>query len=174
VRPTRTDLFNVRFRRVWRGYDPEEVQATLRDLLGEFDALRKEIEALERENASAKAQTETDRDRETAIHQALIAAHRAAEETRHAAQEDAVRIVREARARAEAIEQEAAARLAQIEEQRRQAVRDLRALLRSHLEQLAEEPLSVSAAAASPGATIISVPAVPVTPEPPSTNGPGA
>ncbi|HSV72630.1 MAG TPA: DivIVA domain-containing protein [Chthonomonadales bacterium] len=172
MRRTRTDLLNPQFRRVWRGYDPGEVHAALRELLNEIDALHVTLEAQKRAHDAVEARLSDQRDCENAINQALIAAHKVAKETRHAAQEDAVRIVRDARSQAESIERQSAERIQQLQEQRRRAVRELRALLRSHLERLTEEAIDVAGPGAAAGApTIVSVPALPVTPEPPSTNG---
>ena len=143
-------LDKPQFQRSFRGYDPAEVDAHIKDL-------RSLIEALEKENAELKAELESYRKQDGLLRAALVAAEETAARVRERAEQDAARtvaaanekaaaILREAEEKARALEADAAAYREEIRKRLYAYEREARVLLdrfytmaRRHIEALERE-----------------------------------
>ena len=93
---TPLDIRKQTFRRVMRGYDPEEIQAFLEMMAEEFERLNREnIELRERETV-LKSDVERYRSLEKTLQDTLTTAQDTAEEVRENARKEASLIVKEA------------------------------------------------------------------------------
>lgn len=114
---TPRDIHRAEFKRVWKGYSPEEVDAFLRRVLLEYEKIYKENEALKEEVAQLQARLAEYSEVEVRLAQTLEMAQKAAIDTRSAAQKEAQAIIASARVKAAEVRQEAAFKVA--EERRR-------------------------------------------------------
>jgi cell division initiation protein len=137
---TPLDITQKQFRKVFRGLDPEEVDAFLGLVALEFEALLKDTAAL-RENNQRKAEEIVEfRGRERALQETLVAAQKASEEIRDSARKEAEITISDAELQAEKIVQSAHGRFLRIvddiNELKRQRVQfeaGVRSLVESHL-----------------------------------------
>jgi cell division initiation protein len=137
---TPLDITQKQFRKVFRGLDPEEVEAFLALVAIEFESLVKDVTAL-REDNQRKAEDITEfRSRERALQETLVTAQRASEEIRDAARKEAEITIADAELQAEKIVQGAHARFLRIvddiNELKRQRVQfeaNVRTIAESHL-----------------------------------------
>src|SRR5512134_2346943 len=137
---TPLDITQKQFRKVFRGLDPEEVEAFLGLVAVEFEALVKDVMAL-REDNQRKAEEIIDfRGRERALQETLVTAQKASEEIRETARKEAEITISDAELQAEKIVQGAHARFLRIvddiNELKRQRVQfeaNVRTLVESHL-----------------------------------------
>jgi cell division initiation protein len=140
---TPLDITQKQFRKVFRGLDPEEVDAFLGLVALEFEALVKDVAAL-RENNQRKAEEIVEfRGRERALQETLVTAQKASEEIRDSARKEAEITISDAELQAEKIVQAAHTRFLRIvddinelKRQRIQFETNVRTLVESHVKLL--------------------------------------
>ncbi len=137
---TPLDITQKQFRRVLRGFDPEEIEAFLGLVAVEFEALVKETMSLREENARKADEIAEHKGRERALQETLVTAQKASEEIREAARKEAEITLAGAELQAEKIVQGAHGRFLRIvddiNELKRQRVTfeaSLKTLVESHL-----------------------------------------
>jgi cell division initiation protein len=140
---TPLDITQKQFRKVFRGLDPEEVEAFLGLVAVEFEALVKDVVALREDNQRKAEEISEYRSRERALQETLVAAQKASEEIRDSARKEAEITLSDAELQAEKIVQAAHARFLRIvddiNELKRQRVQfeaNVRTLAESHLKLL--------------------------------------
>ena len=137
---TPLDITQKQFRRVLRGYDPEEVEGFLSLVASEFEGLVKEAMSLREEVQRKTEDLAEHRARERALQETLVTAQRASEEIRESARKEAEITLSDAELQAEKIVQGAHARFLRIvddiNELKRQRVvfeASVKTLVESHL-----------------------------------------
>ena len=134
---TPLDITQKQFRKVFRGHDPEEVEAFLGLVAVEFEALVKDVLALRADNQRKAEDIAEFRARERALQETLVAAQKASEEIRDAARKEAEITISDAELQAEKIVQAAHGRFLRIaddiNELKRQRVQ-FEAAIRTHVE----------------------------------------
>ncbi len=137
---TPLDITQKQFRRVFRGFEPEEVQAFLALVASEFEALVKESLSLAEDNQRKAEDIAEFKSRERALHETLVTAQKASEEIREAARKESEITISDAELQAEKIVQAAHARFLRIvddinelKRQRLQFETNVRTLVESHL-----------------------------------------
>ncbi len=137
---TPLDITQKQFRKVFRGLDPEEVEAFLSLVAAEFEALVKEALSLREDNHRKAEDIAEFRSRERALQETLVAAQRASEEIREASRKEAEITIADAELQAEKIVQAAHARFLRIvddinelKRQRLQFETNVRTLVESHV-----------------------------------------
>ncbi len=137
---TPLDITQKQFRKVFRGYDPEEVEGFLALVASEFEGLVKDVTALKDEVQRKAEEIADHRSRERALQETLVTAQKASEEIRDAARKEAEITISDAELQAEKIVQGAHARFLRIvddiNELKRQRVQfeaNVRTLVESHL-----------------------------------------
>ena len=140
---TPLDITQKHFRRSFRGYDPEEVEAFLSLVAVEFEALVKDVNALREAGQRKDDELAEHRSRERTLQETLVTAQRASEDIRDAARKEAEITISDAELQAEKIVQGAHARFLRIvddiNELKRQRVQfeaGVRMLIDSHLKLL--------------------------------------
>jgi DivIVA domain-containing protein len=108
---TPLDVRNKRgdFRKLMRGYDPQEVDVFLEIVADRLEALTRENMALKERTNALQAQVSSQTDREQAVQAALVTAQELRAEIRAQAQREAETIVREAETEARRLGAEAEA-----------------------------------------------------------------
>jgi len=140
---TPLDITQKQFRRVFRGLDPEEVEAFLGLVAVELEALLKDYANLN-DDAQRKAEQLAEfRERERALQETLVAAQKASEEIRDSARKEAEITIADAELQAEKIVQAAHTRFLRIvddinelKRQRLQFETNVRTLVESHVKLL--------------------------------------
>ena len=137
---TPLDITQKQFRRVFRGLDPEEVDAFLELVASEFEALVKEAVGLREVNQRRADDIAEFRSRERALQETLVTAQKASEEIREAARKEAEITISDAELQAEKIVQAAHSRFLRIvddinelKRQRLQFEVNVRTLAEAHL-----------------------------------------
>jgi cell division initiation protein len=137
---TPLDITQKQFRKVFRGLDPEEVEAFLGLVAVEFEALVNNVMALREDNHRKTEDIAEYRSRERALQETLVAAQKASEEIRESARKEAEITISDAELQAEKIVQAAHARFLRIvddinelKRQRLQFETNVRTLAESHL-----------------------------------------
>lgn len=137
---TPLDITQKQFRKTFRGYDPEEVEAFLALVAAEFEGLVKETMALRADNQRKAEDIAEYRSRERALHETLVTAQKASGEIRDSARKEAEITISDAELQAEKIVQNAHSRFLRIvddiNELKRQRVQfetNVRTLAESHL-----------------------------------------
>jgi cell division initiation protein len=140
---TPLDIMQKQFRKVFRGLDPEEVEAFLGLVAVEFEALVKDVVALREENQRKDEEIAEHRSRERALQETLVTAQKASEEIREAARKEAEITISDAELQAEKIVQAAHTRFLRIvddinelKRQRIQFEANVRTLVESHVKLL--------------------------------------
>jgi cell division initiation protein len=140
---TPLDITQKQFRRVFRGLDPEEVEAFLALVAVEFEALVKDALALREDNHRKAEDIAEYKGRERALQETLVTAQKASEEIREAARKEAEITISDAELQAEKIVQAAHARFLRIvddinelKRQRIQFETNVRTLVESHVKLL--------------------------------------
>lgn len=143
---TPTDIRGRNFRKVFRGYDPEEVSSFLDDLSKSWDRLVRREKQLGQEVHSLKEELEKWRNRESELNQLREKALKEAEEIRNQASKEAARMIQQVEERASGVRQETETWLEKVitdleETQRRKSsfLTAFRASLDSHYELLKNE-----------------------------------
>jgi cell division initiation protein len=136
---TPLDITQKQFRRVFRGLDPEEVEAFLALVALEFEGLVKDVLALREDNHRKAEDIAEFRSRERALQETLVAAQKASEEIRDSARKEAEITISDAELQAEKIVQGAHSRFLRIvddinelKRQRIQFETNVRTLVESH------------------------------------------
>ncbi len=140
---TPLDITQKQFRKVFRGLDPEEVEAFLGLVAVEFEALVKEALALREDNQRKSEDIAEFKNRERALQETLVAAQKASEEIREASRKEAEITISDAELQAEKIVQAAHGRFLRIvddinelKRQRLQFETNVRTLVESHVKLL--------------------------------------
>ena len=140
---TPLDITQKQFRRVFRGFEPDEVEAFLALVASEFEALVKDALALREDNQRKAEDIAEFRSRERALQETLVAAQKASEEIREASRKEAEITISDAELQAEKIVQGAHARFLRIvddinelKRQRAQFEVNVRALVEAHRKML--------------------------------------
>jgi cell division initiation protein len=140
---TPLDITQKQFRKVFRGYDAEEVEAFMTLVATEFETLVKEANAL-RENHQRQVEEIAEyRSRERALQETLVTAQKASEEIREAARKEAEITLSDAELQAEKIVQAGHQRFLRIvddinelKRQRIQFETALKTIVESHIKLL--------------------------------------
>jgi cell division initiation protein len=140
---TPLDITQKQFKKVFRGFDPEEVEAFLGLVAVELEALLKDYANLN-DDAQRKTEQLVDfRARERALQETLVAAQKASEEIRESARKEAEITISDAELQAEKIVQAAHTRFLRIvddinelKRQRLQFETNVRTLVESHVKLL--------------------------------------
>ncbi len=140
---TPLDITQKQFKKVFRGFDPEEVEAFLGLVAVEFESLVKEALALREDNQRKAEDIAEFRSRERALQETLVAAQKASEEIREASRKEAEITISDAELQAEKIVQAAHGRFLRIvddinelKRQRIQFETNVRTLVESHVKLL--------------------------------------
>ncbi len=124
---TPLEIQQRRFRTVFRGYDPREVEGFLEEAAAACEALQREVLRLTEELRRAQEELEDRRRREGTIKRALLHSQKVLDQMQENARQQAELIVAEARRRAGELVQQGQKRLAELQEAiaelRRQRVR---------------------------------------------------
>jgi cell division initiation protein len=111
---TPLDITQKQFRRSFRGFDPEEVDAFLSLVAVEFEALVKEVNSLREATQRKDEELAEHRSRERTLQETLVTAQKASEDIRDAARKEAEITIADAELQAEKIVQGAHARFLRI------------------------------------------------------------
>lgn len=140
------DLENAKLKKSFRGYDREQVRDMLNRAASEMETLRTEISNAQSIMERQKNEIDGYRAQENTLKEALILAQRTADETRASAHREADVLIAEAERKAREVEQGAQDKISdlrwEIERMRlekQKFVHSFRALLESHLRDLAEQ-----------------------------------
>ena len=140
---TPLDITQKQFKKVFRGLDPEEVEAFLGLVAVELEALLKDYANLNDDNRRKAEEIQAFRGRERALQETLVAAQKASEEIRDSARKEAEITISDAELQAEKIVQGAHSRFLRIvddiNELKRQRVQfeaGIRTLVESHVKLL--------------------------------------
>ncbi|MCL6451873.1 MAG: DivIVA domain-containing protein [Acetobacteraceae bacterium] len=143
---TPLDIHNREFRRSFRGYDPDEVDDFLDQVVKEFESLLAESAQLKERAEDLEEELGRYRAMEATLRDSLVLATRTAEEVKAAAQKEAEALLEEARARVRQLEEEAAHRVRAMEQRQEEIRNQLRLLwarargaIQSQLELLDQE-----------------------------------
>lgn len=149
---TPLDIRKQEFKKAFRGYDREEVDAFLEIVAEGFEQISKEDASLRERVESLEASLREYKNLEKALQDTLMAAQKIADEARTNAKREAELIIKEAEIRAERIIDEARVQLSQIrqeiinlETQKESFIARLKAFTSSQMEllqtlELEEEP----------------------------------
>jgi cell division initiation protein len=140
---TPLDVTQKQFRKVFRGLDPEEVEAFLGLVAVELESLLKDVAALREDTQRKSEELVEHRGRERALQETLVTAQKASEEIRDAARKEAEITLADAELQAEKIVQAAHTRFLRIvddinelKRQRIQFETNVRTLVESHVKLL--------------------------------------
>ena len=144
---TPIEITQREFRKVLRGYDPEEVRHFIESVADEVATLLKDNAAHGERIAELEERVKAHESQEESLRNTLVTAQRMTEEIKANAKREGELIIREAESRAQRLTADAQARLAEIQKEildlRRQRdlfVATLRAHLQAHLELLQGGP----------------------------------
>ncbi|HEX9242938.1 MAG TPA: DivIVA domain-containing protein [Anaeromyxobacter sp.] len=137
---TPLDITQKQFRKVFRGLDPEEVEAFLGLIAVDLEALLKDYANLNDDHRRKVEEVQEYRGRERALQETLVAAQKASEEIRDSARKEAEITISDAELQAEKIVQAAHTRFLRIvddinelKRQRLQFETNVRTLVESHV-----------------------------------------
>ena len=140
TRMTAMEIEKQSFRRVLRGFDPEEVELYLRSVAEEVERLNLENSEVHDELAKMRGDLEQYRSREQTLQQTLVTAQQLTEEFKERSRGEADALIRAARVKAERLTQDAQDRMELIEEdirrcklERELLVKRLRSTIEEHL-----------------------------------------
>ena len=126
------DILAKKFAVKFRGYPPNEVHEYLAEIAGAIEALLRERGELRQQVHRLDTELASFREREAALHEALVAAQRSAESTMEAARDEGQRIIADGHALSERLVEEANDRarkiddvISQLRERRREARSEL-------------------------------------------------
>lgn len=147
MRITPHDIRQQQFtQKMFKGYDPQEVDAFLDDVAEDYESVLKEIALLKEQLAAQEERSRGVADRERSLNDTLVTTQRLAEEMKAAARRDAELVVREAELRGEKVVEECRAEEARIRTEinalkrlRREMAEDLGATLERYRRLLAGE-----------------------------------
>jgi cell division initiation protein len=141
------DIRQQRFTtKLFKGYDPTEVDAFLDDVADDFEAMLKEVALLKEQMAAQEDRQRGVVEREKGLQDVLQTTHRLAEEMKAGARREAELVVREAELRGEKLMEEARAEEGRIrldihdlKRQRRHLVEDVAATVARYQRLVATE-----------------------------------
>ena len=132
--------------RMFRGFDPTEVDAFLEDVADDYEALLKESALLKEQIAAQEERSRGVLEREKNLQEVLVTSQRLVDEMKAAAQREAELIVREAELRGDKVVEAARGEEAKIRVEiqslkrlRRQLVEDLSSTMERYQRMLASE-----------------------------------
>jgi cell division initiation protein len=132
--------------RMFRGLDPQEVEAFLEDVAEDYESVVKENALLKEQLAVLEERSRNITEHERTLQETLVTTHRLTEEMKQAAKREADMIVRDAELRGEKLSEETRAEEARVKlelqslrRMRRQLVEDLRSTLARYDRLLASE-----------------------------------
>jgi cell division initiation protein len=138
--------------RMFRGLDPQEVEAFLEDVAEDYESVVKENALLKEQLAVLEERSRNITEHERTLQETLVTTHRLTEEMKQAAKREADMIVRDAELRGEKLSEETRAEEARVKlelhslrRMRRQLVEDLRSTLARYDRLLASEQIHDSA-----------------------------
>lgn len=140
---TPLDIHNKEFSRSFRGYNEDEVNEFLDQIIKDYEALIREQKSLEQENAEMSKKLEQYAQLEETLNKSIMIAQDAAENLKNNARKEAELIVREAQKNADRIINEALMKsqaiASEIDELKKRAAvyrKRFKALLEAQLEML--------------------------------------
>lgn len=143
---TPLDIVNKEFKHSFRGYNEDEVNEFLDELVRDYEALIRENDELKENTSGMTERLDQYRKLETTLQNTLLVAQSTAEEVKNAARKEAELIVREAEGTAQEITARAENQVQQahleLERVRREAIQykaRIRSLLEAHLAMLEEK-----------------------------------
>ncbi len=143
---TPLDIHNKEFRTALRGYDRNEVDEFLDQLIKDMERLMRESAEHKEKNAALEDKLEHYHNLEQTLHNALVVAQETAEEVKTAAKREAQLIKKEADLKAERMVDEAIAKVrrmtSEVDDLRKQAEvfrARLSSLLRAQMEMLGDD-----------------------------------
>lgn len=143
---TPLDIVNKEFKHSFRGYNEDEVNEFLDELVRDYEALIRENDELKENTSGMTERLEQYRKLEATLQNTLVVAQSTAEEVKNAARKEAELIVREAEARAQDISSRAEEKVRQahvdldrIRREAQQYKARIRSLLEAHLAMLEGE-----------------------------------
>src|SRR5690606_1056333 len=104
---TPLDIHNKEFSRSFRGYDEDEVNEFLDQIIKDYEAMIRDIKRLEEENAELKEKLAQYAELEETLHKSIVVAQEAAEALKGNARKESQLIIREAEKNADRIINEA-------------------------------------------------------------------
>ena len=133
--------------RMFRGLDPQEVEAFLEDVAEDYESVVKENALLKEQLAVLEERSRNITEHERTLQETLVTTHRLTEEMKQAARREAEMIVRDAELRGEKVTEELRAEetrlrqdLISLRRMRRQLVDEMRTTLARYDRLLATEP----------------------------------
>jgi len=122
--------------RMFRGLDPQEVEAFLEDVAEDYESVVKENALLKEQLAVLEERSRNITEHERTLQDTLVTTHRLTEEMKQAAKREAEMLVRDAELRSEKLAEETRAEEARIRQEllslkrlRRQLIEELRSTL---------------------------------------------
>jgi cell division initiation protein len=149
MRMTATDIRQQQFAvRLFRGFDPQEVDAFLEEMADDFEELARENTLLKEQLVTLEERSRGVEGREKTLQETLVTTQKIAEEFKENARREAELVLREAHLRAEKFMQDAreghsklTAEISGLKRMRRQLAEELLNTLASH-KRLAEQALA--------------------------------
>jgi cell division initiation protein len=149
MRMTATDIRQQQFAvRLFRGFDPQEVDAFLEEMADDFEELIRENALLKEQLATVEEKSRGAEGREKTLQETLVTTQKIAEEFKENARREAELVLREAHLRAEKFMQDAreehmrlTADVSGLRRLRRQLAEELMNTLATH-KRLAEQALA--------------------------------
>jgi cell division initiation protein len=142
---TALDIYQQEFKRVFRGYDPDEVESFLEMIAASFEQLSRENGALKSKIGSLEEKIQEYRRNEEGLRETLLSVQRFEESTKTAAQREGDLVVKQAQLEAEKVVNAAEDEANRIREEinrlknmKERFVAEYRALLQTHHELLME------------------------------------
>lgn len=133
MRLTPLDIRQQQFTvKMFRGFDPQEVDAFLEDVAEDYEAVLKENALLKEQLAGYEERSRGLQDAERTLKETLVTTQKIAEEIREQARRDAQLLIREAQLQGEKLVEEARAEEARI----RSEIKQLRRTHRQLIEEL--------------------------------------
>ena len=133
--------------RMFRGLDPQEVEAFLEDVAEDYESVVKENALLKEQLATLEERSRNITEHERTLQETLVTTHRLTEEMKQAARREADMLVRDAELRGEKVTEELRAEemrlkhdLVSLRRLRRQLVDEMRTTLARYDRLLATEP----------------------------------
>jgi cell division initiation protein len=149
MRMTATDIRQQQFAvRLFRGFDPQEVDAFLEEMADDFDELSRENTLLKEQLVQVEEKSRGVEGREKTLQETLVTTQKIAEEFKENARREAELVLREAHLRAEKFMQDAREEHAKLTTEvnglrrlRRQLADEIMGVLSAH-KRLAEQALA--------------------------------
>ena len=90
------DIHNKEFKKAMRGYDAEEVDEFLDEIIVDFEKMQRELDVLKTQLSSYSENMNSYREKEISLNNALVSAQRFADQLKRDAEEKAAAIVAQA------------------------------------------------------------------------------